>query len=348
VISVRGSVEFPATADYEQVVLLAVNLTRLASHLGECAEMYVSAIENTIGRTDGWAGQSASAFERRARERITTFRRVQAANTAVSTSLYRHANAMFTAERQYEQAARGEQLLRRQSPPPQEAINSCILAQAQSLASLQESSGAASRVVDDVNGDLFDLNEIEGPPVPLTRWQEAKIIKDGNKPTILAYEGAAVGLNRAAGHGHSTFATQSHRLHEGGTALSAVGIVIDTLAQWDSDARERRREPFTTTQRVIRAGTTGVLEGGATAVGAAIGGHVGAAMGTAAGSTVAQPIAGAAIGGAAGAVFVGSQANRAGRRARDDLFAWNPGDLYGTTTRRVVVPPPAGKPHDGQ
>jgi hypothetical protein len=156
-IATQGSVPYPRQADTEQVMVLATNLLRIADLLDSNARQYERTVSITVGRTRGWTGDSAAAFERAMRGRAEQSRQSTQSARAVGEALIRHGHAVDQSVRQYEANARAERELRHRSPDAREAIDGTIVGQVQAVRSLAASASAAVPIVREAIKQLLRL-----------------------------------------------------------------------------------------------------------------------------------------------------------------------------------------------
>ncbi len=142
----RGSVPFPH-ADAAAVAALAVGFARIAGLVDGIDDDYRAAASSVAGRTDGWSGDAATAFERAVQRRAADSQRCTSACRIAARAVDAHADATRAAAVRYEANARAERHLRTHSPDARAAIDQTIRGQVDAVMALQNSATAAVAAV---------------------------------------------------------------------------------------------------------------------------------------------------------------------------------------------------------
>jgi hypothetical protein len=151
----QGSVRFP-DADVAAVMTLATSLIRAANLMQTNADRLRQATSATVGARR-WQGSAASAFADAADRRTDHATRAAVSFRAAGEALVRHGHVVHHSIRNYDAAAEGELLLRRNSPNATAAINDTITAQAQSVAAVYNSAGEVGPIVEEAANEFSQM-----------------------------------------------------------------------------------------------------------------------------------------------------------------------------------------------
>lgn len=164
-ITARGSVPYPPTADARPILELANDLRQMAQGLGNGAGQLTSTATTA---TSSWVGQAAQAFAARMAQRTATIDEIARTVASAAVPLQTFAAAITSTSAAYSSAAVAEQAARAGLPWTSGALAAAIMAETAALGGLQAAgvacAGALAVIEARVAAAQYSLSTMDDQP----------------------------------------------------------------------------------------------------------------------------------------------------------------------------------------